>query len=100
MTRVKLNRRNIRRLAKSGPVTRGIARGVAAGARGAARRAPVATGHLRDSYDSWVEPGYGRFGTDVDYAVHQELGTRYKDAQPHARPAIDDAIQAIKETRP
>jgi hypothetical protein len=32
--------------------------------------------------------------------VYVELGTRYMDAQPHLRPAIDDAIRAIEETRP
>lgn len=107
MARIKLNRRNLSRLDKSDPVTRGIARGSAAGARGAARRAPVATGALRDSYVSETEPGRSWFGSirdvpgheqPVDYAVFVELGTRYQEAQPHLRPAIDDAIQAIEDT--
>ena len=110
MARVKLNRRNIRKLAESDQVTRGLARGAEAGARGAARRAPRDTGALADSYVSEAEPGFAWFGSireapghpdhPVDYAEFVELGTRYMDAQPHLRPAIDDAIRAIEETRP
>jgi hypothetical protein len=110
MARVKLNRRNIQKLGKSEPVTRGLARGAAAGARGAASRAPRDTGALADSYVSETEPGSAWFGSirdapghpdhPVDYAVFVELGTRYMEAQPHLRPAIDDAIKAIEATRP
>ena len=110
MAKVRLNRRNIGRLDKSDQVTRGLARGAAAGARGAARRAPRDTGALADSYVSETEPGRAWFGSirdapghpdhPVDYAAFVELGTRYQEAQPHLRPAIDDAIRAIEETRP
>jgi hypothetical protein len=110
MNRVRLNRRNIAKLATSSQVTRGLARGAEAGARGANRRAPrgeydpgrdySAVPHLNESYVSEVEPGRAAFGSLVEHSVYVELGTRYMDAQPHLRPAIDDAIRAIRETRP
>jgi hypothetical protein len=110
VARVKLNRLNIARLGKSGPVTRALARGAEAGARGANARAPRgehdpnrdygAKPHLDESYYSETEPGRAAFGSNVEHATYVELGTRYMDAQPHLRPAIDDAIRAIEETRP
>ncbi len=56
-------------------------------------RAPVDTGHLRDSYDYRVEGSGNRVvahvGTNVDYAIHQEFGTVYQSGTPHVRPAIE-----------
>jgi hypothetical protein len=110
MSRVKLHRLNIARVATSDPVTRALARGAEAGARGANRRAPRGehdpdrdyskVPHLDESYESETEPGRAIFGSTVEHSVYVELGTRYMDAQPHLRPAIDDAIKAIEETRP
>jgi hypothetical protein len=110
MARVRLNRINISRVGKSDAVTRGLARGAEAGARGANARAPRGEDdpgrdydripHLNESYVSETEPGLARFGSNVPHAPYVELGTRYMAAQPHLRPAIDDAIRAIKETRP
>lgn len=110
MARVKLNRRNVRKVGESDQVTRGLARGAEAGARGASQRAPRDTGALADSYVSETVPGFAWFGSirdvpthpdhPVDYAAFVEIGTRYQDAQPHLRPAIDDAKRAIEETRP
>lgn len=56
-------------------------------------RAPVDTGHLRDSYGYTVE-GSGEkvvahVGTNVDYALHQEYGTVYQSGTPHVRPALE-----------
>lgn len=56
-------------------------------------RAPVDTGHLRDSY-GYVVDGSGtkvtaHVGTNVDYAVHQEYGTVYQSGTPHVRPALE-----------
>jgi HK97 gp10 family phage protein len=67
-----------------------------AGARGASRRAPVRTGQLRDSYEAESEPGEARFGSNLDYAKYVELGTWKMRAQPHLRPAIDDAKAEAK----
>ncbi len=57
------------------------------------RRAPYISGNLRDSYQPEVE-GSGMIkqlivGTDVDYAPHQEYGTKKMAARPHLRPAFD-----------
>jgi hypothetical protein len=60
------------------------------GAKGSARRAPVDTGKLRDSYRAISKPGEARWGTDVEYSVYQELGTFRMRPRPHVRPAIDD----------
>lgn len=34
-------------------------------------------------------------GTDVEYAPHQEFGTRYQPGTPHVRPALETAADAI-----
>lgn len=63
--------------------------------RGAKRRAPVDTGRLRSSIaDEMSREGdvlIGRIGTDVEYALHQEMGTVHMPAHPYLRPALDDA---------
>lgn len=50
---------------------------------------PVRTGHLRASIKvvKLSDGGY-RIGTDVNYAVYVEFGTRYMHAQPFLRPAL------------
>lgn len=72
--------------------------------------APVDKGPLRNSY-MWkvagqeggleegnpidVSPGEneGYAGSSSPYAIPQEFGTRYMDAQPHFRPAIDLVVK-------
>lgn len=49
---------------------------------------PVDTGRLRDSIEHEVDVDSVRIGTNVDYAVYQEEGTRYMDPQPFLRPAL------------
>lgn len=65
---------------------------------GAAKRAaPVDTGRLRASITHEVEDHraelevVGRVGTNVEYAIYQELGTRFMSARPFLRPALDAA---------
>jgi HK97 gp10 family phage protein len=62
-------------------------------------RAPVDTGNLRDSYDYEVDPAVKvvRIGTNVDYAIYQEYGTRKMKAQPHLTPAIEENKNKIKQ---
>lgn len=67
----------------------------------AKRRAPFKTGNLRRSIH--IEPqGASRVyaavdvGTDVEYAVHQEFGTRYIGAHPFLRPALDENVGRIQ----
>ncbi len=68
------------------------------GEAAAKTNAPVLTGHLRRSlthelgvsgFDQFV-----RIGTNVNYAIFQELGTRFHPAHPFLRPAVG-AIEAF-----
>lgn len=58
------------------------------------RRAPVDTGNLRRSLSTAMESdttsptAEGRVGTNVDYAIFQEYGTRNSSAQPYLGPAL------------
>ena len=63
--------------------------------------APVDTGNLRRSithelgvsgFDQFV-----RIGTNVDYAIFQELGTRFHPAHPFLRPSLG-AIETFLKT--
>ena len=59
---------------------------------GAKQLCPVDTGRLRDSitWQMGVVNGLpaAKIGTDVEYAVYVELGTRYMKAQAFLRPAL------------
>lgn len=50
--------------------------------------APVDTGRLRSSIQASKGDGYVEIGTNVEYAVFVEFGTRFQPAQPFLRPAI------------
>lgn len=92
--RVTLDHEAIRRLTTSaeGPGAKAILR---AGVKveGAAKRiCPVDTGRLRSSISHELArdaKGLACFvGTNVDYAIFVELGTRFMPAQPYLRPAL------------
>lgn len=60
----------------------------------AKRLAPVDTGRLRGSISHSAPKVDGKglyilIGSDVEYAIYQEFGTRYMGAQPFLRPALD-----------
>jgi HK97 gp10 family phage protein len=61
----------------------------------AKRLCPVDTGRLRGSITNQLgRDGEGLFalvGSDVDYAIFVELGTRHAPAQPYLRPALGAA---------
>lgn len=61
--------------------------------------APVDTGNLRRSITHEVEVGRlyaeARIGTNVRYAIFQELGTRHHPAQPFLRPALEAVREAL-----
>ena len=77
------------------------------------RRAPFLSGNLRRSYHQedgrvTAESASVICGTDVEYAIYQEFGTRFQAGTPHVRPTIDedrskvlaeiaDAAQALLE---
>jgi HK97 gp10 family phage protein len=61
----------------------------------AQRYCPVDTGKLRDSIRSEVE-GLEMFaGSDLDYSVPVELGTRRAPPQPYLRPAFDSVLPMV-----
>lgn len=64
----------------------------------ASRRAPYETGwlssHIRGVVLGWVgEVLEGAVGTNVDYGLYQEEGTRYMDPNPYLEPAIEENRQ-------
>ena len=60
---------------------------------GAKRRAPVDTGHLKNSIRAAkVGPMHWVLMVAADYAVYVENGTRFMAAQPFIGPAIDETM--------
>lgn len=53
---------------------------------------PVDTGRLRSSISYEVEDLTVRIGSDVEYAIYVEMGTRYQRARPYLRPAFFAAV--------
>jgi len=47
-------------------------------------------GNLRSSITHQVLTDYAKIGTNVDYSVYVEYGTRKMSAQPYLRPALDE----------
>lgn len=56
----------------------------------AKRFAPVDTGRLRNSIH-YAKSGDLEYmvGTDVEYGIYQEFGTRYQSGTPFLRPAVE-----------
>ena len=75
-----------------GPVDEMLTRAAVAVELAAKRFAPVDTGRLRASISHTVErdaKGPVAFvGSNVNYAIYQELGTRYQPGTPYLRPAL------------
>lgn len=68
----------------------------------AKQHAPVDTGTLMRSIH--VEPGESgatsataRSGTDVEYAIYQEHGTRFQSGTPFMRPAMDEIHEEVRD---
>lgn len=58
----------------------------------AKRYSPVDTGRLRGSiHTNRKSSDLYIVGTDVEYAIHQEFGTRYQPGTAFLRPAMSDA---------
>jgi len=57
----------------------------------AKKRAPYLTGNLKRSiHTEEVSKNEVRVGTNVEYAIHQEYGTKKMAARPYLRPALDE----------
>jgi HK97 gp10 family phage protein len=96
MVRFKHDQAAIEGLARASEVRKALLKAAQIGAEGAARRAPVETGKLRDSYGVEETPDGARFGSDLDYSDDVEFGTVDTPAQPHARPAVDDIRREMR----
>lgn len=57
---------------------------------------PVDTGNLRNSITHETKEKYTQVGTNVEYAVYVEMGTRKMKAQPYLRPATENHLQEYK----
>ena len=58
---------------------------------------PVATGRLRNSISHAVEGDSVYIGTNVEYAVYVEKGTRKMQAYPYLKPAAQDHADEYKQ---
>ena len=70
-----------------------------AGEASAKQHAPFDTGNLRRSITHEVFRGrnpYARVGTNVIYAVYQEIGTRLHPAHPFMRPAMEAVRRLVR----
>ncbi len=70
-----------------------------AGEAAAKNHAPVDTGNLRRSITHEIEKGdkpLARVGTNVVYAVYQEIGTRHHPANQFLPPAMEGVPQLDK----
>lgn len=93
-TRVSLDHAAIERLftSESGPVGRDLTRRTIKVESAAKRLCPVDTGRLRSSISHEMTADgkglVGFVGTNVEYAIFQELGTRFQRGTPFLRPAL------------
>ena len=62
----------------------------------AKRLCPVDTGRLRNSISHAVHGNAAYIGTNVDYAVYVEMGTRNTPAQPYLKPAATDHMDEYR----
>lgn len=78
-----------------GDVAKDLARRAVKVDREAKHLAPVDTGRLRSSINNRIGVDHlgliATIGTNVDYAIYVELGTRFAPAQPFLRPALRTA---------
>ena len=73
-----------------------------AGEASAKDHVAVVTGNLRRSITSEVFKGknpFARVGTNVFYAIYQEIGTRFHAATPFLRPAMEAIRQLMRGAR-
>lgn len=92
--RVVIDKDAIEKLAGGPDVTKALERAGQVGEASAKRHAPVDTGNLRRSITHELGRAginqYVRIGTNVEYAIFQEVGTRFHPAHPFLRPAVED----------
>lgn len=73
-----------------------VEKGIVYGTAQAKRYAPVKTGALKRSIQfELIEPGTGKYGSPLDYALWIETGTTKQKAQPYMRPSAEDVRKSM-----
>lgn len=97
---VKLDPKAIRELANSRQIEDGLIILGQVGEAAAKRNAPVDTGTLRRSITHELSRrGLAktvRIGTNIYYAIFQEIGTIFHPAHPYLRPALDEIERYLR----
>lgn len=96
---IKLDQSAIAGLAGHGGVIDALTILAQAGESSAKTHVAVDTGNLRRSITHEVFKGknpFARVGTNVVYAIYQEVGTRYHPAHPFLRPAMEAVRELIR----
>lgn len=97
----KIDRAGIKALTESNSLRAGLEILGQVAETSAKQHAPVDTGNLRRSITHEVGRDLGglyvRYGTDVQYGIYQELGTRYHPAQPFLRPALGTVAEVVRQ---
>ena len=63
----------------------------------AKKRAPVDSGRLRASITSDADADGVVIGTNVNYAIFQEKGTRYQEGTPFLVPGLVESIPKLRD---
>jgi len=63
----------------------------------AKRNAPVDTGRLRSSITSDADADGVVIGTNVNYAIFQEKGTRHQEGTPFLVPGLVESIPKLRD---
>ena len=97
---ITLNRAAIKALADSDGLRDGLEILGQVAETSAKQHAPVDTGNLRRSITHEVGRDlkglYMRYGTNVEYGIYQELGTRFHPPHPYLRPALQAIRNALR----
>lgn len=98
--KIRLNREAIKALATSDNMRDGLQVLGQVAETSAKQHAPVDTGNLRRSITHEVNRDarglYMRYGTNVEYGIYQELGTRFHPPHPYLRPALQAVSNALR----
>lgn len=57
--------------------------------------APVDTGYLRDHIEMKIDGLTGMVSSTAEYAIYQELGTRFQAGTPHITPAFESVSRVF-----
>ena len=78
-------------LEAAGTLVEGLAKGIIV------EKDIIDTGNLLNSVAHEVEGETAHVGTNVEYGVYQEFGTRFMAARPWLRPAVDEHHAEIRK---